>query len=159
MAEFAVPLLVPLATSGNLSGLVVRQADELPHRVLFSRRAQGRWQDVTAEEFRAEVEQVARGLIAAGIKVGDRVALMAKTRYEWTLVDFAIWTAGAVTVPVYETSSSEQVSWILSDSGAVACVVETPAHATLWPVCTARSLRWSTYGRSTPGVSWVIGPE
>lgn len=129
MAEFAVPLLVPLATSGNLSGLVVRQADELPHRVLFSRRTQGRWQDVTAEEFRAEVEQVARGLIAAGIKVGDRVALMAKTRYEWTLVDFAIWTAGAVTVPVYETSSSEQVSWILSDSGAVACVVETPAHA------------------------------
>ena len=129
MAEFAVPLLVPLATSGNLSGLVVRQASELPHRVLFSRRAQGRWQDVTAEEFRAEVEQVARGLIAAGIKVGDRVALMAKTRYEWTLVDFAIWTAGAVTVPVYETSSSEQVSWILSDSGAVACVVETPAHA------------------------------
>ena len=129
MAEFAVPLLVPLATSGNLSGLVVRQADQLPHRALFSRRAQGRWQDVTAEEFRAEVEQVARGLIAAGIKVGDRVALMAKTRYEWTLVDFAIWTAGAVTVPVYETSSSEQVAWILSDSGAVACVVETPAHA------------------------------
>jgi long-chain acyl-CoA synthetase len=108
---------------------VVRQATERPHRVVFSRRTQGRWQDVTAAEFRDEVERVARGLIAAGVGVGDRVGLMAKTRYEWTLVDFAIWTAGAITVPIYETSSAEQVGWILSDSGAVACVVETPAHA------------------------------
>ena len=129
MNESAVPLLVPLATTGNISSLVVRQATERPHRVVFSRRTQGRWQDVTAAEFRDEVERVARGLIAAGIGVGDRVGLMAKTRYEWTLVDFAIWTAGAITVPIYETSSAEQVGWILSDSGAVACVVETPAHA------------------------------
>jgi long-chain acyl-CoA synthetase len=127
--ESAVPLLVPLATTGNISTLVVRQATERPHRVVFSRRTQGRWQDVTAAEFRDEVERVARGLIAAGVGVGDRVGLMAKTRYEWTLVDFAIWTAGAITVPIYETSSAEQVGWILSDSGAVACVVETPAHA------------------------------
>ena len=129
MNESAVPLLVPLATTGNISTLVVRQATERPHRVVFSRRTQGRWQDVTAAEFRDEVERVARGLIAAGVGVGDRVGLMAKTRYEWTLVDFAIWTAGAITVPIYETSSAEQVGWILSDSGAVACVVETPAHA------------------------------
>ena len=129
MVEFSVPLLVPLATSGNLGSLVVRQADERPHRVVFSRPAQGRWQDVTAAEFRTEVEQVARGLIAAGVQPGDRVGLMSKTRYEWTLVDFAIWTAGAVTVPIYETSSAEQVGWVLGDSGAVACVVETPAHA------------------------------
>jgi len=129
VVEFSVPLLVPLATSGNLSSLVVRQAQDRPHRVLFSRPAQGGWQDVTAAEFKAEVDQVARGLIAAGVAPGDRVALMSRTRYEWTLVDFAIWTAGAVTVPVYETSSSEQVGWLLADSGAVACVVETPAHA------------------------------
>ncbi len=72
---------------------------------------------------------MARGLVAAGISAGDRVALMSRTRYEWTLADFAIWAAGAVTVPIYETSSAEQVQWILSDSGAVAVIVETPAHA------------------------------
>lgn len=129
MAECSVPLLVPLATTGNLSGLVVRRADERPDRALFSRREQDGWRDVTAAQFRVEVEQVARGLIAAGVQPGDRVALMSSTRYEWTLVDFAIWTAGAITVPVYETSSTEQVRWILSDSCAVACMLETPAHA------------------------------
>jgi len=72
---------------------------------------------------------LAKGLVAAGVGEGDRVALMAKTRYEWTLADFAIWFAGAVTVPVYETSSAEQVEWILSNSGATACFVESPQHA------------------------------
>ena len=74
---------------------------------------------MTASQFSAEVIAVAKGLIAAGIEPGDRVALMSHTRYEWTLIDYAIWTAGAVTVPVYETSSAEQAEWILSDSGAV----------------------------------------
>jgi long-chain acyl-CoA synthetase len=129
VAEFSVPALVPEPTTGNLSDLVVRHAERNPHRVVFARPVQGRWQDVTAAEFAADVEQVARGLVAAGVQPGDRVALMCRTRYEWTLVDFAIWTAGAVTVPIYETSSAEQVAWILGDSGAVACVVETPAHA------------------------------
>ncbi len=129
MAEFSVPALVAEPTTGNTSSLVVKHAQENPDRVLFSRRVQGRWHDVTAAQFAADVEQLALGLVAAGVQAGDRVALMSKTRYEWTLVDFAIWSAGAVTVPIYETSSAEQVSWILSDSGAVACVVETPAHA------------------------------
>jgi long-chain acyl-CoA synthetase len=129
VAEFSVPPLVAEPTTGNLSDLVVRHAERTPHRVLFARRVQGRWQDVTAAEFAQDVEQVARGLVAAGVEVGDRVALMSKTRYEWTLVDFAVWTVGAVTVPIYETSSAEQVAWILGDSGAVACVVETPEHA------------------------------
>ncbi len=71
---------------------------------------------------------LARGLIAAGIAAGDRVALMSRTRYEWTVLDYAIWTAGATTVPIYETSSAEQVEWILTDSGARALIVETPAH-------------------------------
>ena len=71
---------------------------------------------------------VAKGLVAAGIEAGDRVALISKTRYEWTLLDYAIWFAGAVTVPVYETSSSEQIQWILDDSGARAVVAETPEH-------------------------------
>ncbi|HEX3003775.1 MAG TPA: AMP-dependent synthetase/ligase [Angustibacter sp.] len=129
MAEFSVPALVAEPTTGNTSSLVVKHATQTPDRVLFSRRVQGRWKDVTAAEFAAQVQQVALGLIAAGIEPGDRVALMSKTRYEWTLVDFAIWSAGAITVPIYETSSAEQVSWILSDSGARACVVETASHA------------------------------
>jgi long-chain acyl-CoA synthetase len=83
---------------------------------------------VTSATFLDEVTRLAKGLVAAGVRPGDRVGLMSKTRYEWTLTDFAIWFAGAVTVPVYETSSAEQVSWILSDSGAVAVVTETSAH-------------------------------
>jgi long-chain acyl-CoA synthetase len=85
------------------------------------------WQAVTAREYEAEIRSVAKGLIASGISIGDRVAIMAKTRYEWTVLDFAIWYAGAVPVPIYETSSAEQVDWILSDSSAVAVIVETPS--------------------------------
>ncbi|MCW3841058.1 AMP-dependent synthetase/ligase [Micromonospora yasonensis] len=86
---------------------------------------------VTCRQFRDDVLALARGLIAAGVEPGARVALMSRTRYEWTLVDYALWTIGAVTVPVYDTSSAEQLAWILADSGAVACVVETPAHAAM----------------------------
>jgi len=99
-----------------------------PDSAVFSRRVDGAWGDVTAREFKDQVTAVAKGLIAAGVQPGSRVGLMSKTRYEWTLVDYAIWAAGAVTVPIYETSSAEQVQWILGDSGAVAVVVETPAH-------------------------------
>lgn len=86
---------------------------------------------VTCRQFRDDVLALARGLIAAGVASGDRVALMSRTRYEWTLVDYAVWTVGAVTVPVYDTSSADQLAWILADSGAVACVVETPGHAAM----------------------------
>jgi long-chain acyl-CoA synthetase len=127
--EFAVPALVPAPSDGNLAALVVRKATEQADHVLFSRRVGGGWHDVNAGQFRDDVEEVARGLVAAGVQPGDRVALMSRTRYEWTVVDFAIWTAGAITVPIYETSSAEQIAWILRDSGAVACVVETSAHA------------------------------
>ena len=82
---------------------------------------------MTASQFRDEVTALAKGLVAAGIEPGDRVALMSHTRYEWTLIDYAIWTAGAIVVPVYETSSAEQAEWILTDSGARACFVETAA--------------------------------
>ena len=129
MVEFSMPALVAEPTTGNASSIVVEHAARTPELVLFSRRSDGGWADVTAAEFAAQVDELARGLLAAGVGVGDRVALMSKTRYEWTLVDYAIWSIGAVTVPVYETSSAEQVSWILSDSGAVAAVIETPAHA------------------------------
>jgi len=95
------------------------------------RSADGGWTDVTAGEFAEQVGAVARGLIAAGIQAGERVALMSKTRYEWTLFDFAILAIGAVVVPIYETSSAEQVEWILSDSEAAAVVVESGEHAAM----------------------------
>ena len=128
MQEHVAPPLVPVTTEGSLADLPSRNAAQNPANVAFARREHGTWVEVTAKEFGDEVRAVAKGLVAAGVRPGDRVALMSKTRYEWTLVDFAAWTAGAVVVPIYETSSAEQVAWILSDSSASAIVLETPAH-------------------------------
>jgi long-chain acyl-CoA synthetase len=97
--------------------------------VIRKHRGEGRWDDLTAGQFRDEVTALAKGLVAAGITPGDRVAVMSRTRYEWTLIDYAIWTAGGITVPIYETSSADQVEWILSDSGARAAFAETSKHA------------------------------
>jgi long-chain acyl-CoA synthetase len=126
--EFAVPPVVTVGDRATLTDPVWDNASRAPDAVQFRRRASDGWQDVTCGQFRDEVVALARGLLAAGIEPGERVGLMSRTRYEWTLVDYAIWVCGAVTVPIYETSSAEQVAWILSDSGAVACFVETPAH-------------------------------
>ena len=127
--EYSTPLTVSLPTSGNLTDDVVRNASEAPDAVQFSRPdGDGGWYDVTCAAFLEEVSSVARGLMASGIAAGDRVALLCRTRYEWTLLDYAIWFAGAATVPIYETSSAEQVQWILSDSGARAIVVEDDTH-------------------------------
>ncbi|MES4905131.1 MULTISPECIES: AMP-dependent synthetase/ligase [unclassified Streptomyces] len=128
MREFSLPALYEVPADGNLTDLIRRNAAHHPDVAVVGRKVAGAWQDVTATEFLAEVRAVAKGLIAAGVEPGDRVGLMSRTRYEWTLLDFAIWSAGAVTVPVYETSSAEQTQWILGDSGAVACVVESAAH-------------------------------
>jgi len=127
--DHVVPPLVEPTTVGSLADLPARNAARNPANVLFARKVGERWVDVTAREFHDDVRRLAKGLVAAGVQPGDRVAIMSKTRYEWTLADFAIWTAGGVAVPIYETSSSEQVHWILEDSGAVAIVLETPAHA------------------------------
>ncbi|MFG2100557.1 AMP-dependent synthetase/ligase [Micromonospora echinaurantiaca] len=133
MREFSVPPIVTVGDAANLTDPVWDNAEVAPDAVQFVRpeRAGDGWVDVTCRQFRDEVVAVARGLVAAGVRPGDRVGLMSRTRYEWTLVDYAIWAAGGVTVPIYETSSAEQAAWILADSGAVACVVETNAHATL----------------------------
>ncbi|MEU6095072.1 AMP-dependent synthetase/ligase [Streptomyces sp. NPDC047079] len=128
MREFSVPALYDVPPDGNLAQVVVRNAAEFPDRAVLARKVSGQWRDVTAAAFLAEVRAVAKGLIACGVQPADRVALMSRTRYEWTLLDFAIWSAGAVSVPVYETSSAEQVEWVVGDSGAVACVVETGTH-------------------------------
>jgi long-chain acyl-CoA synthetase len=127
--EYSVPVLVRPDPLRDLTDLVEAAAVETPDAVLFSRRSGGVWQDVTSTQFLAEVSALAKGMIAAGIQPGDRVGLMAKTCYEWTLVDFAIWFVGAVTVPIYETSSPEQVSWILRDSESVACFTQNDHHA------------------------------
>ncbi|MEU8955747.1 AMP-binding protein [Streptomyces sp. NPDC048518] len=129
MREFSLPALYEVPADGNLTDIVRRNAAQHPEVAVIGRKVDGRWQDVTAKAFLADVRATAKGLIAAGVGPGDRVGLMSRTRYEWTLLDFAIWSAGAVTVPVYETSSAEQIQWILGDSGAVACVVELDAHA------------------------------
>ncbi|WP_432493523.1 AMP-dependent synthetase/ligase [Kineococcus gypseus] len=125
-----VPPAVPPVTTGTLADLVLDWEREDPGAVCFSRRdATGAWRTAGVAEFAARAREVAAGLVAAGVRPGDRVGLVSRTRYEWTVVDAACWFAGAVSVPVYDTSSPEQVAWVLSDSGAVVCVVETAAHA------------------------------
>nr|WP_227464407.1 long-chain fatty acid--CoA ligase [Nocardioides lijunqiniae] len=121
-------MTIEIPTTGNLTDDVVTSAHEAPDAVVFSRPGESGWADVTAAQFLSEVSAVAKGLVASGIEPGDRVALISKTRYEWTLLDYAIWFAGAVTVPIYETSAADQVAWILQDSRAKAVVAETPAH-------------------------------
>ncbi|MCH6159826.1 AMP-dependent synthetase/ligase [Streptomyces marispadix] len=129
MREFSLPALYEVPADGNLTDLIRRNAAQHPDVAVVARKQGGEWTDVGAADFLAEVQAAAKGLIAAGVQPGDRVALMSRTRYEWTLLDFAIWSAGAVTVPVYETSSPEQIAWILGDSGSVACLVETEEHS------------------------------
>ncbi|MET7337731.1 AMP-dependent synthetase/ligase [Nonomuraea sp. NPDC005650] len=128
MREYSVPVLVDVPASASLPDTVFERAEREPGTVIMRRKTDGGWPVVTASEFRDQVVEVAKGLIAAGISRGDRVALMSRTRYEWTLVDYAIWTVGAVTVPIYETSSVEQVRWILTDSEAKAVFVELDEH-------------------------------
>jgi long-chain acyl-CoA synthetase len=127
-----MPAMAEIPAATNLAGIVRRRAAEQPRAVALRRKASGgSWTDVTTSAFADDVHALARGFIAAGVAVGDRVALMAHTRYEWTVIDYALWTAGAVVVPIYETSSAEQAEWILSDSAARAVVAENETFAQL----------------------------
>ncbi|GLZ39197.1 long-chain fatty acid--CoA ligase [Actinokineospora sp. NBRC 105648] len=128
MREFSVTTGAPVAEQESLTDMVWANAERFADAIAFRRRVEGSWLDVTTADFAAHVLAVAKGLVASGLEPGDRVALLSRTRYEWTLFDFAVWAAGGVTVPVYETSSAEQVAWVLADSGARAVVVETDAH-------------------------------
>lgn len=127
--ELHVASTITALTQSNTADFVFDGAAADPAHIALRRLVGDTWRDVSAGDFAAEVTATARGLIAAGIAPGDRVAVMSRTRYEWTLVDFALFTAGAVVVPVYETSSADQVQWILSDSEAVAIFVESAEHA------------------------------
>ena len=129
MREIIVPPLVNVDPDTNVTDLVVRQSAKASNPALFSRLdAAGQWQDIRATEFLADVAALAKGLMASGVAAGDRVGIMSRTRYEWALIDFAIWFAGAVSVPIYETSSPSQVAWNLGDSGAVAAFGESAHH-------------------------------
>jgi long-chain acyl-CoA synthetase len=125
--EFTVPALVEVPSSAGASDAVFDRAARNPGQIAFRRRKDDSWFPVTIGDFKNEVVRAAKGLIASGVEPGDRVAIICRTRYEWTVLDYAILAAGAVTVPIYETSSIDQISWILTDSGARAVFAENDA--------------------------------
>ncbi|APF33691.1 AMP-dependent synthetase/ligase [Microbacterium paludicola] len=127
--QFEVPAVVPADPDANITDLLVDRVAATPSRALFAVPHDGAWRDISAAEFQREVIALAKGLVAAGVEPGDKVAFVARTTYDWTLVDFAIFFAGAVMVPVYETSSASQIAWILSDSGATFAIAESADHA------------------------------
>ncbi|MYW64324.1 AMP-binding protein [Streptomyces sp. SID8379] len=130
MQELDVPRLTAPPVSGGLADSLYTTAYHTPGRVQFSLPAgEGQWEPVTAGMFAAEVLAVAKGLVSQHVGSGDRVAVMARTRYEWALAAYALWSVGAVVVPIYPTSSTEQVRDILRDTGAIGCVVENESHA------------------------------
>src|SRR5688500_19049781 len=119
MKEYTSPGEVQLAPDANLTRALWQHERENPDRAALSYRAGGQFVDVTSKQFAEKVRAIAAGLIELGVQKGDRIAVMSPTRIEWTYLDYAIWSAGAVTVPMYETSSAEQVEWIMSGSEAV----------------------------------------
>ncbi|MDO8107279.1 AMP-dependent synthetase/ligase [Isoptericola sp. b441] len=123
----------------SIPGLLAARLERAPASTFCERKAElgGTWSAMTVRAFVDQVNAVARGLVARGVEPGDRVSIMARTRYEWTLLDFAIWAAGAIPVPVYETSSRDQIAWILGDAGVRLALVETPAHAEVTRAATA----------------------
>jgi len=125
LKEYSVPAIVQPPTSGSLADHIIENAAKYPDREVIALNRGGVWVGMTAQAFLNEVKAVAKGIIASGVKPGERVGIMSRTRYEWTLVDYALWYAGAVGVPIYESSSAEQVQWILSDSNAVGVFLES----------------------------------
>lgn len=128
MSEIAVPQSFSIPENTSMADSVFRHEKESPEFVPFERLVDGKWVPVTARQFASEVRAVAKGLMASGIELGDRVAVLAATRYEWVLLDYAIWTAGGATVAIYETSSADQAQWILEDSGTKLLIVENSGH-------------------------------
>ena len=127
--EFSVPAPFTIDEHDNIVGSVYSHERDDPDHVIMQRLVDGTWVDVTSRQVAQEIRSAAQGLIAQGVQPGDRVALLSATRYEWPILDFAILSVGGVTVPIYETSSAEQVQFVLADSGAVAAIAETDAHA------------------------------
>ncbi|MGV0835354.1 AMP-dependent synthetase/ligase [Mycolicibacterium thermoresistibile] len=131
MREFHEPATFTVDQRDNIVSAVFDHERDDPHHVIFQRQGDGGWSDVTCAQAAEQIRSVALGLIAEGVQPGDRVVLMSATRYEWVILDYAILAVGALTVPIFETSSAEQVRWVLQDSGAVLAVVETDVHGQL----------------------------
>lgn len=130
MAQFEVPAIVPADPEGNVSDLLAERVKKTPDLALFSVPEGDGWRDISAKDFETAVIALAKGFVAAGIQPGEKIGFIAKTTYDWTLIDFALFYAGAVMVPIYETSSPAQIQWIMEDSGATALIVESAEHFT-----------------------------
>ncbi|WP_217184342.1 long-chain fatty acid--CoA ligase [Streptomyces sp. AC495_CC817] len=128
MVQFEVPAVVPADPDANIADILVKRVEATPDLALFSVPDGAGWRDISAADFQTAVIALAKGFAAAGIQPGEKVGFLARTTYEWTLVDFALFYAGAVMVPIYETSSPSQIQWIMEDSGAIALMVESPEH-------------------------------
>lgn len=129
MREFTVPATFRVNEYDNVAAVVFEHERNSPDHVIYQRLVDGAWTDVTCAAAAAEIRSVALGLIGSGVQPGDRVAVMSATRYEWAILDLAILSIGAMTVPIYETSSAEQVRWVLQDSGTMLAIVDTDTHA------------------------------
>ncbi len=123
MSEYSVPAKFSIADDENCTNIIFNLAQRSPQHVVFRQKQGDEWAPITAADAAARISSIAKGLIASGINPGDRVALLSRTRLEWNLFDFAIWSAGAIPVPIYDSSSASQIEWILRDSGAVAIVL------------------------------------
>lgn len=146
MRTYELPILIESPSHENITDLLLQRAAATPNLALFGVEDQpGIWREVSAQAFLEQVQDLARGFIASGIKPGDAVAIMSRTRYEWALIDFALWFAGAVSVPIYETSAPAQIEWVLSDSNSVALIVETSDH----------EARYQKIKENTPSVKQV----
>jgi long-chain acyl-CoA synthetase len=123
------PAVVPASPDANITDLLIERVKQSPDQPLFATpEPDGTWKDITSAEFLEQVTALSKGFVAAGIKPGDKIGMICRTRYEWTLIDFAVWFAGAILVPVYDTSSPSQIQWDLEDSGAIAIITETAEH-------------------------------
>ncbi|MFF5039088.1 AMP-dependent synthetase/ligase [Streptomyces nigra] len=149
--EARTPALVPRPATGSIADLPHTNAAEAPDAVVLRRHTRDGWRPVTAAEFAREVTAVAKGLIAAGLEPGGRVAVMSRTRYEWTVLDFAIWAAGGQSVPVYATSSADQIEWIVRDSGARHVVTETAQNTA--------TVTTGTAGHEQPPHIWELDDD
>lgn len=129
MIQFDVPSVVPADPTANITDLLVERVKATPNLALFAVPENGGWRDITAAEFQRQVIALAKGFAASGIEPGDKVGFLARTTYNWTLVDFALSYAGAVMVPIYETSAPAQIRWNMEDSGAIAIMIESAEHA------------------------------
>lgn len=137
MREYSVPARFSVGEQDNIAAMVFEHEREDPNFVIYQRQVDGEWTDVTCAEAAQQIRSAALGLISLGVQAGDRVSVFSATRYEWAILDLAILSVGAVTVPIYETSSAEQVRWVLQDSEAVLAFAETDEHAAMVTELTA----------------------